>query len=140
MGGWVGGWGGGADSGRESKRSVCFGCQETTLHLHLLLYRGGRWGTRDVFYSSFLHFPLFSTAVWDLTNSRPVHFLMLSSHLFFCLPCLLPPFTVPCWMVLTRPDQPPQFAFLYDGHEVFVLSDCLLDLGTDFIVANMVFV
>ena len=31
-----------------------------------------------------------STALWDLVNSRPVHFLMLSSHLFLCLPCLLP--------------------------------------------------
>ena len=32
-----------------------------------------------------------------------------------------------------------QFAFLYDGQEVFVWSDCLLDLGTDFLVGNMVF-
>ena len=30
---------------------------------------------------------------------------MLSSHLFLCLPCLLPPFTVPCNMVLARPDE-----------------------------------
>ena len=41
----------------------------------------------------FFHFPLFSTALWDLPNSRPVHSLMLSSHLFLCLPCL-PPFTL----------------------------------------------
>ena len=41
----------------------------------------------------FLHVPLFSTALWDLPNSRPFHSLMLSSHLFLCLPCLLPPFT-----------------------------------------------
>ena len=34
---------------------------------------------------------------------------------------------------------PLQFASLYDEH-VFVLSDCLLDLSTDFIVGNMVFV
>ena len=52
---------------------------------------------------------------------------------------LLPPssFTVPCKMVLTRPVEsgvvsiPLQFAPLYD---------CLLDLGTDFLVGNMVFV
>ena len=50
-------------------------------------------------------FPLFSTALWDLANSRPVHFLMLSSHLFLCLPCLLPPFTLPCKTVLARPDE-----------------------------------
>ena len=61
-------------------------------HHHPSLYRESRWGTPDDFTTSFLHFPLFSTALWDLANSRPVQFLMLSSHLFFCLPCLLPPF------------------------------------------------
>ena len=35
-----------------------------------------------IFATSFLHFPLFSTAPWDLPNSRPVHSLMLSSHLY----------------------------------------------------------
>ena len=35
---------------------------------------------------------------------------------------------------------PLQFASLSDGQEVFVWSDCLLDLGTDFLVGNMVFV
>ena len=30
---------------------------------------------------------------------------MLSSHLFFCLLCLLPNFAVPCKMVLARPDE-----------------------------------
>ena len=29
---------------------------------------------------------------------------------------------------------------LYDGQEVFMWSDCLLDLGMDFIVDDMVFV
>ena len=62
---------------------------------------------------------------------------MLSSHLFFCLPCLLPPFTVPYKMVLT---MPLQFASLYDRQEVFVWSSCLLDLGMDFLVGDMVFV
>ena len=69
------------------------------------LNREGRWGTTDKFTTSFLHFSLFSTAFWDLPNSRPVHFLMWSSHLFFCLPCLLPPFIVHCKMVLARPDE-----------------------------------
>ena len=41
----------------------------------------------------------------NLRNSRPVYSLMLSSHLFFCLPCLLPPFSVPCKMVWARPDD-----------------------------------
>ena len=48
----------------------------------------------------------FSTAFWDLANSKPVHSPMLSSRLFFCLPCLLPLFTVPCKMVSARPDKP----------------------------------
>ena len=34
---------------------------------------------------------------------------------------------------------PLQFASLYDGQEVFVWSDCLLDLGTDFLISNMDF-
>ena len=50
-------------------------------------------------------FPLFSTALWDLANSRPVHSLMLSTNLFPCLPRLLPPFTVPCKMILARLDE-----------------------------------
>ena len=33
-----------------------------------------------------------------------------------------------------------QFASFYDGQEVFVWSDSLLDLGTDFLVGSMVFV
>ena len=70
-------------------------------HFHYLsLNRKGRWGTTDNFTTSFLLFPLFSSALWDLANSRPVHSLMLSSKLFLCLPCLFPPFTVPCKMVL----------------------------------------
>ena len=63
------------------------------------------WGTTDDFTTSFFHFFMFSTALCDLVNSRPVHFLVLSSHFFVCLPCLLPPFTVPCKMVLARPDE-----------------------------------
>ena len=73
---------------------------------HLSLNRDGRWGTTDDFTNSFLHsFFSVSTSLWDLTNSKPVHSLMLSSHLFFCPPCLLPAFTVPCKMVLARPDE-----------------------------------
>ena len=56
---------------------------------HLSLNRKGRWGITDDFTTTFLHFPVFSTALWDLANSRAVHSLVLSSHLFLCLPCLL---------------------------------------------------
>ena len=61
--------------------------------------------TTSDFTTSFHHFSLFSTALWDVANSRPVHFLMLSFLLFFCLPCLFPPFTVPYKMVLARPEE-----------------------------------
>ena len=61
-------------------------------HHHQSLNREGRWGTTDDFAISFLHFSLFSTALWDLLNRS----LMLSSHLFLCLPCLLPPFPPLC--------------------------------------------
>ena len=66
---------------------------------HLSLNSEGRWGTTDDFA------PPFSPVLWDLANSRPVHSLMWSSHLFLCLPCLLPPFTVPCKMVSALPDK-----------------------------------
>ena len=32
-----------------------------------------------------------------------------------------------------------QFVSLYNGQEVIVWLDCLLDLGTDFLVGDMVF-
>ena len=64
-----------------------------------------RLGTTDEFTTSLLHFSLFSTALWDLTNSRPVHSLMLSLHLLFSLPRLFPPFTVPCKMASAIPDE-----------------------------------
>ena len=86
-------------------------------HHHLSLNCEDHWGTIDDFTTSFLHSSLFSTALWDLANSRPVHSLILSSHLFLCLPCLLPPFTVPCKMVLARPD-------IY-GRHVHTTSICI---------------
>ena len=83
--------------------------------------------------TNFLYFSLFSTTFWDLMNSRPVHFLMLSSHLFFCLPCSLPP--SPCLSRWFWPD-------LMNGRHVHTTPvcvslrrlgglrgiDCLLDL------------
>ena len=47
--------------------------------INLSLNGEGRWGTKDDFATSFLHFSLFFTALWDLANSRPVYYLMLSS-------------------------------------------------------------
>ena len=59
-------------------------------HHHQSLNREGRWGTTDDFATSFLHFYPVLHCSLDLPNSRPVHSLMLSSHLFLCPPCLLP--------------------------------------------------
>ena len=73
-------------------------------HHHQSLNREGRWGTTDDFAISFLHFPLFSTALWDLTNCRPVHSLM-SFHLILLSALFSSPFTVPCKKVLARPDE-----------------------------------
>ena len=66
---------------------------------------GGRWGTTyDVatipFYPS-----LFSAALRESPNSIPAHSLMLSSHLFFCLPLLIALFTVPCRNVFAMPED-----------------------------------
>ena len=72
---------------------------------HIPFDHESRWGTTVDFATRFLHFSPFSTALLDLANCRPVHFLMLSSHLFLCLLCLLPPFSVPCKVVLVRLDE-----------------------------------
>ena len=49
--------------------------------------------------------------------AKPVHSRMLSSHLFFCLPCFLPPCTVPCKIVLASPQDreawPYHFSVLF---------------------------
>ena len=71
-------------------------------HHHLSLNCEGRWGTTDDFTTSFLHFSLFSTALWDLATwifpdvvFPPLPLSALSSS----------PFTVPCKMFLARPDE-----------------------------------
>ena len=63
-------------------------------HLSSILKPWGYLRHHRWFPNLFLHFPLFSIALWDMANSRPVHSLMLSSHLFLCLPWRLPPFIV----------------------------------------------
>ena len=93
---------------------------------HLSLNHEGRLGTTDDFTTSLLYFSLFFTALWDLPNSRPVHFLMLSFHLFLCLPCLLPHFSVPCKMVLARTDEQETWPYQCSSHLVTVVwrSSC----------------
>ena len=57
---------------------------------HLSLNREARWCTTDDFTTRFLYFSLFSTALWDLANFRPIQSLMISFHSSFCVPCLIP--------------------------------------------------
>ena len=66
----------------------------------------GRRGTTDDFATIPFHLDLFSAALIELAKSFPVHSLILSSHLFFCLPLFLFPFTVPCRIVIAKPDKP----------------------------------
>ena len=47
---------------------------------------------------------LVSAALVELTNSIPIHSLILSSHLFLCLPLLFP-FPVPCRIVIAKPED-----------------------------------
>ena len=49
----------------------------------------GRRGTTEEFATTLLHLFLFSASLVDLAKSIPVHFLILSSHHFFCLPLVL---------------------------------------------------
>ena len=84
--------------------------EDQFLHLHLSLNCGGHRGTIDDFTTSFLHFSLFTTALSDLVT------LMLSSPVFFCLPCLLPHFTV-----LARWFWPDQM----NGRQVHTTSICV---------------
>ena len=74
-------------------------------HHYLYLKHEGRWGTTDDFITSFIHFSLVLHCPLGHGELQAVHSKMMSSHLFLCLPCLLPPFTVPCRMVLARSDE-----------------------------------
>ena len=110
---------------------------------HLSLNRKGRLGTTDDFTTSFLHFSLFSTAPCRTPGlSIPWCCLPTSSSVclvFFPLSlCLARWF----WPDLMNGDMSIslQFASLHDRQEVLVWSDCLLDLGMNFLVGNMVFV
>ena len=66
----------------------------------------------------------------------PLPLSALSSSLFHC--ALQEGLCQTWWM--GDMTIPLQFASLYGGQEVFVWSSCLLDLGTDFLAGNMVFV
>ena len=66
---------------------------------------GGRRGTTDNVATIPFRPSLSSAALRESPNPIPVHSLMLSSHLFFCLHLLLAPFTVPCRIVFAMPED-----------------------------------
>ena len=70
------------------------------LYLHLSLNRRSRWGTTDDLTTSFLNF-LCPLELGKL-QACPFHDVVFPP---LPLSCLLPPFTVPCKMVLARPDE-----------------------------------
>ena len=72
----------------------------------------GHRGTTGEFATTPFHlvlFPatifLFPAALFELAKSVPVHSFILFSHLFFCLPLLLFPVTVPCSIVFAKPED-----------------------------------
>ena len=65
----------------------------------------GRRGTTDEFATIPFHLVLFSAVLVELAKSIPVHSLILSTQLFFCLPLFLFPFTVPCRIVFAKPED-----------------------------------
>ena len=65
----------------------------------------GRRDTTDDFVTIPFQLILFSAALVELAKSILVHSLILSSHLFFCLPLFLCPFTVPCRSVFAKPED-----------------------------------
>ena len=81
------------------------GSQEVYSILFYPITLEGRRGTTDEFATTPFHLDLFSAALVELAKSIPVHSLILSSHLFFCLPLFLFPFTVPCRIVFAKPED-----------------------------------
>ena len=63
----------------------------------------GRRGTTDEFATTPFVLDLFSAALVKLAKSIPVHSLILTSQLFFCLPLF--PFIVPCKIVFAKPED-----------------------------------
>ena len=66
---------------------------------------GGLRGTTDDVAAIPFHPSLSSAALRESPNPILIHSLMLSSHLFFCLPLLLAPFTVLCRILFAMPEE-----------------------------------
>ena len=93
-----------------SRLDLYLGWHDITLpRTHLIssqsLNLGGCRGTTDDVATIPFHPSLSSAALRESPNPIPIHSLMLSSHLFFCLPLLFAPFTVPCRIVFAMPED-----------------------------------
>ena len=87
-----------------SNTSLCLLCDKKLLLFYPITLEG-RQGTIDEFATIPFHLDLFSAALDELAKSIPVRSLILSSHLFFCLPLFLFPFTVPFRIVFAKPED-----------------------------------
>ena len=102
-----------------------------------------RWGITVEFTTSFLHSSRFSAFHSMMFHSRPVHSLMLSSHLFLCLPLRPTPWTVPCRIVLASPDDcvmcPYHFSLhLFTEVKVFIRPDGAFSSGFHFLIGYVI--
>ena len=97
-------------------RKICITFETTLLRPHfddlmVLLHfisshslnLSGRRGTTDDVATIPFHLSLSFAALRESPNPIPVHYLILSTHLFFCLPLLLDLFTVPYRIVFVMP-------------------------------------
>ena len=86
---------------------------------------GGRRGTTDDVAIIFFHPSLSSAALRESQSPIPVHSFMLSSHLFFCLPLLLAPFTAPSRIVFAMPEDLEMWPYPLSFHFLtMVRSSC----------------
>ena len=74
------------------------------IKVDLVIKGDGHRSTTDEFATIPYHLVLFSVALVELTNSILVHSLIVSYHLFLCLPLLFP-FTFPCRIVFAKPED-----------------------------------
>ena len=96
----------------EAKDRICNQCRIhymlQCVHVSTLFYPIPLEGRRDItdeFVTIPFYFLPFSAAPFELAKSIPAHPLILSSHLFFCLPLLLFPLIVPCRIVLVKQED-----------------------------------